>query len=93
MARTVRATGTRIVSSVPGLVRQCAGIGFPVLAIEGIDRHIEGLPIIKAAPGDGEPVGVRSRHIEALDPACAAEQVPSLAGIERVFHQVVATLH
>ena len=66
-------------------MRQRSGVLLPVNAIELVDGDIQVHPIVETAPGHGEAILVRTRHIKALHPARLAEAMFRAACIERVF--------
>ena len=74
-------------------MRQRAGIGFPILAIEWIHRDIERHPIIETAPGDSNAVLIGARRVKALDPTRLAEPMLGAAGVESVGAEIVFALN
>src|SRR4249919_2656104 len=65
------------------------GGGFAVVVVEGLDRHARHRTVVEAARVDVEAVGVAARHIETLDAAVPAEQMPCGAGVEGVFAALI----
>ena len=70
-------------------MRQRSGVLLPIDAIELVDGDIQVHPIVETAPGYGEAILVRTRHIKALHTARLAKAMFRAACIERVFRQIV----
>ncbi len=68
--------------SVPAQFPESLGVGFPVTSIEVLEFHLRDLAAIETAEIDAVPVRIGSRHVEGLDAAAPAEQVPRGTGIE-----------
>lgn len=69
--------------------RRC--IGFPILAVKLVDRHIQVHPVIQATPGDREAILIRAWDVKALYPARLTKLVFGAARIERVLAEMVST--
>jgi len=57
-------------------------------SIEILDRNIHFVGQVDTVQVDTVAIGVGTRHVERLDAAGAAEQVPGDAGVKPVFDQV-----
>ena len=70
-------------------MRQIGGVRFPILAIEGFDRHFIHRPGIKTTNVDIDAIGIAARNIKAFDAANFAEQMFRDTSVEGVFGQEV----
>jgi hypothetical protein len=65
---------------------------FPVLAVERCQCDTVNACSIYAATIDADPVRMRARYVERLDPTLAAKIVPGDACVELVAGQCLFTL-
>ena len=70
--------------------KRCS-IGFPVLAVEGVDGHIQIHPILEAAIGHSKSVRIGAWNVERLDTAMLTECVLRAASIEGIGCQMLLT--
>lgn len=74
-------------------MRERGRIGFPVLAVELVDDHIQIHPIVEATPRHRKPVLIGAGDVEAFHPTGLAKAMFRPACIEGVLAEMIGAFY